>query len=295
MFELLHDRRHNVLLTRLSGTYVLEDIVVWERQVARFVERNGSIRGVMDFSLITGVDISMDTIVRRAQGPMLPDTLKVLVAQAEPGYSLCRVIAAHHCFGRKIEPLIIASVAEACCALDVSDPDFQPVVQLPSLARESQAMRFVAHLDEANRREDQRLDELARHKMRQKFDTAYEGAGRPFSGGTPAPVAITVGDLLNSELRIRVDDGDLEVRCPRCQTCSTLAHCIVKASRATTYACFHCSETLVVVKPLAAVDAAQGYPLSGFDVETAADISCLNIVLPRSRVFAEPDSMRDQS
>lgn len=289
MFELLYDRRHNVLLTRLAGTYVLEDIVVWERQVARFAERNGPVRGLMDFSLITAVDVSMDTIVRRAQGTMLPGTLKVLVAQAEPGYSLCRVIAAHHCFEHKVEPAIVASLGDACCVLDVLDPDFQPVEQLPPLARESQAMRFIARLDEANRREDERLDELARQRMRQKFDTAYQAAGHPFSGGAAPSVGITVGDLVSSELRIRVDDSDLEVRCPRCLTSSRLAQCLVKVSRTTTYACLHCTETLVVVTPLAAVDTAQGYPLGGFDMETGADISCLKIVLPRSGMMADAD------
>lgn len=45
LFQLLYDSVRNVLLTRLSGVYCEEDIVLRDRQVAAFVARNGLARG----------------------------------------------------------------------------------------------------------------------------------------------------------------------------------------------------------------------------------------------------------
>ena len=68
MFQLLHDPRHNVLLTRFSGTYVATDISLRDKAVGRFVARNGLARGIMDYSAVEAVDIP-DRGRRRALRP----------------------------------------------------------------------------------------------------------------------------------------------------------------------------------------------------------------------------------
>lgn len=278
MFDLLYDRAHNVLLTRFSGSYGLEDIVVRDRLVTRFFERVGPAHRIADLTGITSVDVPLETIVGRFGKTLkVPDLSTHLVADSEPGYGLARIITAHQYFQRRRDLPILPSLAAACEALAVASLDLQPIDIPPPLARESAAMRFVAHVEEANLREDQRLDALARTMVRGKFDTAY--------GEEEAHVAsaITVADLLNSELPMRIDDGDLTVGCHRCGVGTTLAHCRVTSRRDTLYACPSCGTTLVRVQPLADGAEAQGYPVGGFDIDNAVDIACLGVALAATR------------
>lgn len=289
MFELLSDREHNSLLTRLSGTYGLEDVIVRDREVLRFVERAGACHGLMDFSQITAVDVPMEVIVRRAQAPpLLSVEQQVMVASGEPGYGLCRVIAAHQYFGHGIEARIVRSLGEAASLLGVEEFAFRPIARPAALAQESDVIRFVVRVDQASRRDDERLDELARRARRKRFDTAYDGIRHSSVRGGALPVAITVGDLLNLELSTRIDDSDLRMDCPGCRTVDTLGRCQVELGRSTTYSCGVCSELLAVVTPLRRIEAARGYPLGGFDVRLAADVSCLEVVLPRTGVSLSP-------
>lgn len=279
MFDLLYDRTHNVLLTRLSGSYCLDDIVVRDRQVTRFFERAGPAHRIADLTGITSVDVPLETIVGRFGSALkLPDLSTHLVASGEPGFGLARVITAHQYFSRRREMPIVPDLDAACRALGVPSLDLRPVEIAPALARESDALRFVARVEEANRREDLKLDELARSVLRGKFDTAFgeEEGGR--STG-----AITVADLLNGELPMRIDDGDLAVGCPACGAGTTLAHCRTTAHRDTTYGCPSCGETLVRVRPLPDIAAATGYPVGGFDIDNAVDIACLGVILAARR------------
>ena len=172
MFDLLYDRAHNVLLTRLSGSYCLEDIVVRDRQVTRFFERSGPAHRIADLTGITSVDVPLETIVGRFGSALkLPDLSTHLVANGEPGFSLARVITAHQYFSRRRDMPIVPSLDDACRALGVAALDLKPIEIAPDLVRESEALRFVARLEEANRREDERLDDLARTVLRGKIET----------------------------------------------------------------------------------------------------------------------------
>lgn len=277
MFELLHDRTHNILVTRLYGSYCLEDIVVRDRQVSRFFERSGPARRISDATGITSIDVPLETIVGRFSKVLEARDLSThLVADGEPGYSLARVVAAHQYFGRRRDLPIVPSLEAACHDLGIAALDLQPIDVPAALARESDAMRFVARVEEANRDEDRRLEELARTLVRSRFD-------RALGGDAQAAPAITVADLLNSELPMRIDDGDLTVGCPACGAGTTLAHCRVRSGRETVYACPSCGTTLVEVRPLAARDAARGYPVGGFDLDNAVDIACLGVTLAARR------------
>src|SRR6188474_1675402 len=84
VFQLLHDQRHNVLLTRFSGVYVSTDISLRDKAVARFVARNGLARGVMDYTAVEAVDIPIEVVVERSsQPPILPGQARVIVAPRE--------------------------------------------------------------------------------------------------------------------------------------------------------------------------------------------------------------------
>ena len=279
MFNLLYDRAHNVLLTRYSGSYGLEDILVRDRLVTRFFERVGPSHRIADLTGITSVDVPLEIIVGRfGKALNAPDLSTHLVADGEPGFGLARIVTAHQYFRRRRDLPILPSLEAACRALGVAALDLQPIDIPPAVSREVEAMRFVARLEEANLREDQRLDELARAMVRGKFDTAYGE-----EEASHAAPAITVSDLLNSELPMRIDDGDLTVGCHGCGAGTTLAHCRITSHRDTTYACPSCGTTLVRVRPMAGGVEARGYPVGGFDIDNTVDIGCLGVTLAATR------------
>ena len=81
MFQLLFDPNNRVLMTRLSGTFIQEDIVVRDRAAARFVARHGLVRGIMDYTNVVAIDIPIERLVRRAhQPPVLPGQPRIVVA-----------------------------------------------------------------------------------------------------------------------------------------------------------------------------------------------------------------------
>jgi hypothetical protein len=283
LFQLLYDAAHNVLLTRLTAVYTEEDIVLRDRQVRRFVARNGLARGLMDYTHVTKVDIPMDVIVRRAQAPpMLPGQTRVVVAANEPAYSLNRVIVAHQYFSRKVEPLVVDSLQNAYYALGSSRFAFLPLAEDEQVHRERMVLAALATIDAGGRKRAAHYhlqSAAARQRMAEAEAVSPLADRRRFS-------FIMVSDLLNSGLRsTQLADRDLAVRRPRCRWETTLAACPISGRQQTTYLCPACRARLVDLVPLKGSASAQasGYALAGFDVQTRTDIHCHGVVLPKSR------------
>ncbi len=283
LFQLLYDRIHNVLLTRLSGTYCEDDVSLRDKQVAAFVARHGLARGLMDYSGVTAVDMPMDVIVRRAQAPpLLPGQVRVIVAPDEPSYSLNRVIAAHQFFSRKVEPLLVRSLRDAYYALGGTRLDFLPVEEDEHMRRHRMALAALAKIDAGARRQAERYRAQAA-ATRQRMAEA-RGV---LPGMEPRRLSlITVSDLFNTVLRhAHLSDNELSLRCPRCRREMTLAGCRLLVSRRTVYSCPACGERLVELtqerhRPFAG---ASGYSFDGFELQTSVDIRCHGTVLPKSR------------
>jgi hypothetical protein len=284
----MFDHVHNVLLTRVFGVYVKEDVILRDRQVARFVARNGLARGLMDFSDLAEVDIPMDYIVRRAQAaPVLPGQLRVIVAPGEPAYSLNRVVAAHQYFSRKVEPVLVGSLKDAYQVLGGSLFDFAPLEEDGAARRERTVLRVLAQIDEVRRSDDAGDRARMRQRMMHLLDTASErlSGGGPYEPHRLAQSAISMSDLLNTDLRFaRVCDADLTMQCPHCSKESRLSACRIATGRKTTYSCPKCTGVLVVLAPGVERPSVQttGYCIGGFEVQTEADISCRGAILPKS-------------
>jgi hypothetical protein len=280
VYELLHDERRNVLLTRLSGIYTEDDLALRDQQVARFVARRGLARGLMDYTGVTHVDIPMDTIVRRAHAPpLLPGQTRVVVASNEPAYSLNRVIIAHQYFSRKVEPLMVGSLQDAYWALGSAQFDFAPVVDDEQVLRDRVALQTLVLIDEVAREpRPSGLDSLEPREA----DTSSSVDDKEERSHS----AITLADLFNSGLRkARVSDRELFVYCRQCGRPSTLALCSVSIRRKTTYSCPNCNTVLVELSPITSHSPElASYSIGGFDVTTRVDIRCYLAVLPKSSV-----------
>jgi predicted RNA-binding Zn-ribbon protein involved in translation (DUF1610 family) len=280
VFHLLHDKRHNVLLTRFSGTYVATDISLRDKAVARFVARNGLARGIMDFSAVEAVDVAIEVVVERSSRPgLLSGQPRVIVAPREPLWAMNRIFAAHRLFRQGEEPLLVRSIAEAYQALSLIDPIFEPVPIDPASRLEGVARDVLAGIESSRGAAVAEERERLRRKMLRMLDTVLERgpAARKVT-------AITLSDVLNAMLsRATVSDADLTTTCTTCHSRLPLSRYTISAGRKTTYACPGCGQVMVV---LTAADESvesspPGYEMGRFIVRTAGDIECPGAMLPK--------------
>lgn len=269
MFQLLYDRQHNVLLTRLSGVYVEEDIVLRDKQVARFVAQHGLARGLTDFTDVTAIDIPMEIVVRRAHAPpMLAGQTRIIVAPGEPSYSFNRIVAAHQYYSWKVEPLVVDSLQQGYHALGDAPFNFLPVEEDARARFDRIGLGVLKQIDWRARRETETRQATMAKRV---GDTSWRG--------------ITLSDLLNTGLQhVRLSDADLTVECPHCRLQASLADCEVSSGRRTAYSCAKCTTVLIQLSPVSKdlPGQAAGYCFGGFLVKTTAEIRYQTVVIPRS-------------
>jgi hypothetical protein len=271
MFHLSFDAEHRVLLSSFSGTYAPDDITLRDGAVRRFVAANGLVNGIMDFSAVDRISVSMDLLIERShQPPILRGRKRVIVAPDEPALAFNRLVAAHQLYARKEEPALVRSMREACGILGVLTPRFVP---LPP--------------DAASRRErvlHRAIQELGRITT----DDAWSSFGPIFGrlvGRSPLRSKnITLSDLVNGELRrSALQDADIRAYCPSCRQALILADCPIVAGRTTLYLCPTCQEWVVRMAFLgwSNVSAGEGYVIGQFDVMARADLHLAGVRLPR--------------
>ncbi len=279
MFQLLHDKRHNVLLTRLSGTYVATDIWLRDQAVRRFVASHGLARGIMDYSGVEAVDTPVEVVIERSsRPPLLPGKARVIVAPREPLWMINRIFAAHQLFRHGEEPLLVRSIDEAYDALSIDEPAFEPVPvdEVGRLA--GVAHDVLAGIESSRGVTDTAERERLRRKMLRLLDTVLER-----SPTARTVTTITLSDVLNAMLsRAKVSDADLKTTCTACRSRLPLSRYTISPGRETTYACPGCGHIMVV---LAAVDdgaeSLPGYEMGRFIVRTSGDIECPGAMLPK--------------
>lgn len=280
VFQLLHDNRHNVLLTRFSGTYTGTDISLRDKAVGRFVARNGLARGIMDYSAVEAVDIPIEVVVERSSRPgLLRGQARVIVAPREPLWAMNRIFAAHRLFRQGEELLLVRSIDEAYHALSMVDPAFEPVAIDPLSRLEGVAHDVLAGIESSRGAADAEERERLRRKMLRMLDTVLE------RGPSMRKVsAITLSDVLNAMLgRATVSDADLTTTCMTCHSRLPLSRYTISAGRETTYACPGCGQVMVVLATAddGAGSSPPGYEMGRFIVRTAGDIECPGAMLPK--------------
>jgi hypothetical protein len=281
VFDLLFDRRHVVLMSRFHGRYAAADIAVRDNAVVRFVAQHGLARGIMDFTAVEAIDVPIDYVLARCEAPpMLPGCTRVIVAPSEPAYSLNRVIAAYQLYSRKVEPLLVGTLEDAYCALDVTEPAFEPIGLDEATRLELAAFDALADIERTLAPAAAEREKMQRTMLR-LLDSALAVGGMP-SGDVPS-AGITLADVLNAQLhRARLSDSDLTARCDACRRKTTLNACRVTPGRETTYACRHCGNLLLVLGAGAECDPVGSYRLGRFTLQAYADIEGPGACLPRS-------------
>ena len=274
-------------MTRLHGTYVRDDIVLRDRAVARFVARHGLARGIMDFTDVDGIEVSIDRVVRRAhEPPVLAGQPRIIVAPDALTYELNRVVTAHQLYSRKVEPLLVRTLDEAFHLFGMDDPQFEPIANNAADDLDDSMTRVLSRIDETLDNSAAAADgerQNLRRKLMRLFDTV------PAAGPNRAPRAhntITMGDVVNAALnRSAVSDDDIGAICPQCRHKTSLGLCKVVTGRETAYHCPRCESVLMTLAPTGddtPLAPEKAYRLGAFLVRTAVDLDCPGARLPRS-------------
>ena len=116
MFTLAFDRRHRILLARVSGAIGSGDVTAMDDAIQRFTARHGPTHDLMDFTAVSTVAVPI--------GKLVPPPAN--------GSGYKRIVVAN---GKLVElahtgapaSVIVPSVGEALRRVGATDPSFEPV------------------------------------------------------------------------------------------------------------------------------------------------------------------------
>jgi hypothetical protein len=116
MFTLAFDRRHRILLARVSGAVGTGDVAAMDDAIHRFTARHGPTHDLMDFTAVSTLAVPVGKLV---QPPTNGSGYKRIVVDNGRLVELARTGAP--------ASVIVPSIDEALRQLGATDPSFEPV------------------------------------------------------------------------------------------------------------------------------------------------------------------------
>lgn len=128
MLALFFERRHNVLLVRLSGRVVAEDLARLDVTARALVAQQGPSRGLVDFTGVDVFDIDLPAFIQRGQrAAIMTNQQRVFVTPRPDLFGLGRLFSTYQKIGGNLEPLVVRTMDEAYRAMELVDPEFEPL------------------------------------------------------------------------------------------------------------------------------------------------------------------------
>jgi hypothetical protein len=128
MLALFYERRHNVVLSRVSGVLSSEDIAEHDRALLNFLAGKEGVRGLYDFTAIDALAIPISKINQRGQRPAIIDGMRVVVAPSgAAGLDFASRMADQLRAAGHREPMIVGTLAEAYQLLELDNPQFERI------------------------------------------------------------------------------------------------------------------------------------------------------------------------
>ena len=135
MIALAFDRLHAVLHLQLSGIYTTDDLDRFDIIALRFVEANGPMHMLLDFSETTAMAVPASKLSQRGQlPPLCPEHKRVMVMPGRELQEFGRSFSDYQRQAGHSAPIIVDSRREALRVLSLSDwRGFVPVPDAASL------------------------------------------------------------------------------------------------------------------------------------------------------------------
>jgi hypothetical protein len=128
VFALFYERRHNVVMTRITGVLSSQDIGDHDRALLNFLAGKEGVRGLYDLSLVDALAVPISKINQRGQRPAIIEGMRVVVAPpAAAGLDFAIRIADQLRAAGHREPLIVETLGEAYRLLELDNPQFERI------------------------------------------------------------------------------------------------------------------------------------------------------------------------
>lgn len=114
-------------MVRVTGLLSSQDIETHDRAVLAFLAGQAEVRGIYDLSGVETVAVPESKAVQRGQAPSIIATRVVVVAPQAAGMEFVRIVREQQRLAGHREPILVATLEEAYLALDMPDPQFEPV------------------------------------------------------------------------------------------------------------------------------------------------------------------------
>ena len=128
MVRLFYDRGRNILLTPFSGELNEENLDALTDAVRDFIQQNGPCHGLLDYTEVTTINLSRNTVMQRASKRSISHGMtRVFVAPSDLNYAWCRMFQITQDVTQGDKPYVVRSMREAYEILNIDTDDFEPV------------------------------------------------------------------------------------------------------------------------------------------------------------------------
>jgi hypothetical protein len=132
VISLYYERRHNVVMTKITGVLSSEDLDAHDLALLLFLAglMAGArrVRGLYDFSAVEALAVPVSRINQRGQRPAIIDGHRVVVAPpGAAGAEWAALLTEQRRTAGLGQPTIVATLEEAYRLLELDDPQFDPV------------------------------------------------------------------------------------------------------------------------------------------------------------------------
>jgi hypothetical protein len=129
MISLSVDRANRVLLVAFGGPVTVDSFTSLDDQVMHFIDRNGTMSTVIDFSAATSIEVQPSTLVHRGKNRSL---MSGRPRDSPLMFGLLRMYSTYQDDLGEMAPTSVLSLAQAFEALGLASPKFEPVTTMGS-------------------------------------------------------------------------------------------------------------------------------------------------------------------
>lgn len=128
MLIALYDYRYRVFLGPLSGTLSPDDLMALRQAGIDCVAKEGPSRGIVHFSGVREVAVPTNMFVAEIRRRACRSRIAYCFVMPEPElFGLGRLYSTYRRLSGNLEPLVVSSLQEAYDALQMTEPNFQPL------------------------------------------------------------------------------------------------------------------------------------------------------------------------
>lgn len=129
MLRVSLERKFRVLLASFTGTFAPADIALLSATVTDFKTSQGPVRGIVDFTGVDVIGVTVEDMTRAARGQpqIMTGQDRVYVIPQSLLFGLGRLFGTYQELAGYTEPHVVRTMPEAYEILGLVDPDFLPL------------------------------------------------------------------------------------------------------------------------------------------------------------------------